>query len=263
MKNFLAAFFFTLASLSLVAGPGQQMLLAVKPAGGTPFSPSDIPGLMLWLKADGSVYNTGTTQATDGQTVETWVDASGSANSATQAVLGLKPTFQTNEINTSLPVIRFDGIDDVMLTPSIASTSTLTIFVVTKANSGANRYIVSFGPTVFSALLGNFGSAIVEIFDSPRLSVGALSTSAFNLFEVVKNGGGTSTTTYRNGVQIATDGSVSATTTGTWFIGSGPVADQYDGDIAEIIAYDTPLATGNRQLVEDYAGSKYGISITH
>ncbi len=36
MKRLLAAFFFTLASLSLVAGPGQQMLIAVGPAATPP-----------------------------------------------------------------------------------------------------------------------------------------------------------------------------------------------------------------------------------
>ena len=33
------------------------------------FCPLSISGCVLWLKADGDVYNTGTTQATNGQTV--------------------------------------------------------------------------------------------------------------------------------------------------------------------------------------------------
>jgi len=41
------------------------------------FANAQAPGnvssnLVLWLKADGNVYNTGTTQATSGQTVDKW-----------------------------------------------------------------------------------------------------------------------------------------------------------------------------------------------
>ena len=41
------------------------------------------------------VYNTGTTDATDGQTVATWADQSGNANDATQPTESSKPVFDS------------------------------------------------------------------------------------------------------------------------------------------------------------------------
>src|ERR1051325_4711729 len=72
-----------------------------------PFSPSDISGLKIWLKADAGAGSS------DGDAVGTWTDQSGTSHDFTQATSSKKPTYKTN-IQNSLPVVRFDGTDDEM-----------------------------------------------------------------------------------------------------------------------------------------------------
>src|SRR5439155_17313853 len=68
-----------------------------------PFSPAEIGGLKLWLKADALALN-------NNDPVSTWTDSSGNGNSPTSS--GTKrPTYKTNVLNGK-PVVRFDGIDD-------------------------------------------------------------------------------------------------------------------------------------------------------
>lgn len=61
--------------------------------------------LNLWLKADGDIYNTSTTQAVDGESIETWVDTSTDSRNATQASSAVRPSFYENEMNFN-PVVR-------------------------------------------------------------------------------------------------------------------------------------------------------------
>lgn len=80
-----------------------------------PFSPSDIAGLKLWLKADGSLWqDSGRTvvAAADGDPVGAWDDSSGNANHLMQITATKRPTLKTAIVNGN-PVIRLDGIDDV------------------------------------------------------------------------------------------------------------------------------------------------------
>src|SRR3954469_9648135 len=98
------------------------------------FLPSDLSGLVAWYKADGSVYNTGTTQATNGQTVATWVDSSPSAKNVVQASAGNKPTFVTNQVNGKA-VLLFDGVDDELAASGFSNNFARHVFVVLKINT--------------------------------------------------------------------------------------------------------------------------------
>ncbi len=64
------------------------------------FSPSDIVGLQLWLKADAGAFNdAGVTLATNGQTVRQWNDQSGNGNNFSQATEANKMTYSTGQQN--------------------------------------------------------------------------------------------------------------------------------------------------------------------
>jgi hypothetical protein len=94
-------------------------------AGATEFSPDSIAGLETWLKADAI-------GGADGDPVTTWQDSHTSDKDATGAS---GQTLQTNEIN-SLPVVRFDGTDDLMTVALTNSDATRTLFVVAKLQAG-------------------------------------------------------------------------------------------------------------------------------
>lgn len=70
------------------------------------FAPTDLAGLVLWLKADSLALN-------DGDAVASWTDSSGNGNTASQGTAANKPTYKAAIINGK-PVVRFDGSSDFL-----------------------------------------------------------------------------------------------------------------------------------------------------
>lgn len=89
-----------------------------KPSGKAPFSPSDISGLSLWLKADAGV-------TLSGWNVTTWADQSGNGRTVT---IGNSPTFTASSIN-SRPTIDFDGETQFVdaLTPAFVGNNNFSV----------------------------------------------------------------------------------------------------------------------------------------
>jgi hypothetical protein len=246
------------------------------------FDPLSISGCVLWLKADGNVYNRGTTQATDGQTVETWADASASNATVTQSTSDARPTFKANIVNGSKPVLRFTGNtgqDFFECTTNIFSGATAgTCFVVLAQTLDPPTADNSTGPAV-----GNFGSAsggspsdhsswtdgsIYDGFGSTgRKSVGNPST---NLATWHLRSARSATSDYKffiNGTQFYTTGSNTvgfrSSSPYGWIGRAVGTTFFFNGDVAEVLMYNSALGATDREAVEDYLGTKYGITITH
>lgn len=220
----------------------QYINLGIHESSGS-FSPTDISGLKLWLKADAI------TGKSDGDTVSTWSDSSGLGNDATA---GTAPIYKTNIIN-GLPVVRFSS--SILDTPSISWTNQ-TIFIV-GLGSGSNRYAVSFSSGSENALIYGFAANTLEIYNNPRLSIGTF--SSFSYATIIRTAS-TSTTVRLNGSQTGTTGTVSipgsgAVRLGNHFLGSNP----FVGDIAELLIYDAVVSGTDLTNVESYLADKYGL----
>ena len=227
------------------------------PAVAAPFSPTDIAGLEVWLKADGDVYNTGTTQATDGQTVATWVDASGNGNNATSIAA---PTFETNVINGK-PAIRWNG--DKMEVANFSGVQPTTIFlVVSRTTDGAAMTYID-GLDQFTQLVYcTSPSGTLAMYAGSGIGGTGPDTGDWGVISANFNGG--SSTAFLNGTSAIGAGNTGAGNAGGLTLGeSGGGSFGYDGDIAEVLYYDSTLSEANRELVEDYLGEKYGITITN
>jgi hypothetical protein len=242
-------------------------------AAGGSFDPLSITGCVLWLKADGDVYNTGTTQATDGQDVATWVDASGSGNDAT-GYGAVKPKFETNELNGK-PVVATNG-SHAYLKGSISLTgTTLTAFIVTTTGSAGSSFThlldlanASGGQYASTDACSAFVTIGAQTLSTARNSnppfpphsvtdgvhfVGTTQYTGSNA--EVRLNGGTAKTASSSGSFAITQYSISADPSGSSL--GGPC------EFAEILVYDSALGTTDREAVEDYLGDKYAITITH
>ena len=212
-----------------------------------PFTPTDIAGCVLWLDADQIIG------LNDGDSVTTWEDMSTNSKDATQSDAAKKPTYETNEIN-NLPVVRFAGPFHFLSTPSITMTS-MTIFAVLKATGSG--YPISFqNESNENALIYGFVGGTLEIYNNPRLQIGNITT--WKYISVTRESG-VGTTTYLNGSQTNTSGSVWTTNTGTISIGRNFAGDYWQGDFAEIVIYDTALNATDRESVETYLATKYNL----
>ncbi len=237
------------------------------------FSPTDVSDLKLWLKADSGLFDavsSGSAVAADGA-VARWEDQSGNANNLTQSTSGSRPLLKTNIIKSSLPVVRFDGSDDIMgiTTGSISATENTCIFCVVAPK---------FTPTAFGGHAFNpvfiFGSSCegrlcLQLSSNPQygtwLGVEApagttLTQDTFALLSVIKTS--SSAGVFR--INKASDGSFSGTWAGQ---GNGTGTDQLGGetpgfrnspvDIAELLIYTHNINSTERDNIENYLYTKY------
>ncbi len=216
----------------------------IKPGGGGGFQPSDIAGLKLWLKADSLAL-------ADGNPVSTWTDSSGNGNDATGSSTA-RPTYKTAIVGGK-PVVRFDGSNDVLAT-SFVTPSAHTIFVV---YNRTNLSPIGSGPggdgplwrgtNVWPSISSGFATLSTTIY-----------TGAWSYLALTWNGTSTSTGAWLNGADVFTLSSFPVAATDPLQLGSS-LDGFYSGDIAEVCVFDSLLNTTDRQLVENYFHTKYGI----
>lgn len=233
------------------------------------FSPDDISGLKLWLEADGI------TGLNDGDSVATWNDQSASNLDVSQSVAGRKPKYETNELNGK-PIVRFDSGDalSVSLTLSqIVAADAADIFVVLKqdGNETNNTTFQINAPDATNRLNSHMTWSNSIYFDMGDINSGARTSVAQpsgwdNAFHYVELYRPTS-----DAVEILVDGvviknatftdDIDITKTATFAVGAetDAGANGLRGDIAVILIYNRALTATERQDVEDYFTSKYGL----
>jgi hypothetical protein len=225
---------------------------------GAVFSPAGIAGLSFWLKApDTSTLwqeSTFTTPAGNGDVVGGWQDKSGLSNNATQTVTADKPTRQDNSIN-GLPTVKFDGTDDD-LDISVPLTNE-TIFVVC-------RNLVPAQTGTVIAQSGNFRMTYPTIgqmqyvHNGTLISVSSFTSSDANIFCAIQDGTNMSLSA-NNGTPVTSAVTPAAHT----YTRLGSRGSQFlNGDIAEIIIYNSALSAANVALVKNYLSGIYGIALS-
>jgi hypothetical protein len=209
---------------------------------------------ILWLKADAGV-------TTSGATVTAWADQSGKGNNA---VPYGSPEFSPNQLNSTKPVIYFDGTAYFVAPLSLPSTKARTIFLVGtyggtdgpqqgflnlanggqvdkgylfKSNGNDDSYWYNTGqvkfPTTYS--VGNYNIFTVENYTSGISNVGI-----FNEF---------------------LSGTVACPTADRVIIASRfeNLDETADCSIAEIIIYDGILTNEQRNTIINDLNTKYAI----
>lgn len=219
------------------------------------FSPTDISGLKLWLKADALGLS-------DNDPISSFTDFSGTANHAT-ATLTERPTFKTSIIN-GLPVARFDGSNDNLVFTSVAgANSTFVVGKINVAPASLSAYAVFIiystadsGRLCARISTTNWGTFLSSAAD---LSAGELLVSGTPVLLEMTSSSGGGTKLYRNGSLLASNASSSSNGT-TAAIGAEIGDTRFlNGDIAEIVVYDTVLSAPNRVLVENFLMDKYAL----
>lgn len=238
------------------------------------FTPLNIAGCQLWLKAgegiekdDGSAGYTAVTA--DGDGIKRWLDNSGNGNAATQATSGAQPAFVSGAVNGH-PVIRFDG-DDWLATPITTAFSDFVIFIAF-VDSGGNSPAARL---IDKDYVGGFwlGRSVTD----DQWGGGVKETTApYGIFTEFSSGAhvlssmrsGATHSVFGDG-EFRVSNSVDAGALNNAQVAIGvesPSSSQISFgkvDIAEVLIYDRALSDDQRQSVEDYLGTKYGITITH
>ena len=223
------------------------------------FSPTDIAGLVCWVRSDLGVTKTISDLVSD------WADQSGNGNNFT-ATGNARPTWVDTVLNSE-PVIRFNGGTNVLTGANFSSLTEAEVFLVVRADAdpaaiGSKSGLWHLGndATPFSThypftdgnVYESFGSKLRKATGNPALSLASfrnyncISTSA----EWTSNIDGTQHfTTATNTVSFAASSS----------LGKSVNVHYFDGDIAELILFDNKISTSDRAAIETYISSRYGI----
>ena len=225
--------------------------------------------LDAWYKADGAVYNTGTDQADDGETVATWDDAAGT-NDATQETAANKPTFESDEIN-GYPIVSFDSSNDFLsFSTASVKNSSYTLYAVGLRTDSSSSYAVgSPGGTANQDLHFGYSTNTQVRFgqwtNDLNVTVSAHNSPAltpFLLFGEFDSSVGHSVTEFRNGLKTEASNTNTVVLSGDKAGYLGRVSSNYyGGDLAEVVMYSRALSDSDEEKVQSYLALKYGISL--
>ncbi len=224
-------------------------------------------GLAVWFKADAGI-------TLNGSTVSQWADQSGNARNATQPTVAAQPELVSGAIN-GLPAVNFNGSDRMQFPLAVNGLTAMTIFLV-NANgvsyTGGGAHLYN-SPLFWDATanwgavyLSPFEQSVVWAFGTGQVNNAPIYTrpasigTAFTMTDVVKNG--TTENLYVGGTLVSTQtGKLAAiaNTQPTGNLGVGFLDTRWNGQIAEVIVYTVALTDAQRQQVEQYLKTRYGL----
>ncbi len=259
-------------------------------------------GLALWLKADAETFNTGTTLATNGQTVETWADQSRSDFDATNdgGVTNRAPTWVETDVNFNPGLNWNAGTDEIGFTLGSnfifapAADGGMHIFSSVEPETSLtggnrnNKWIYNFGNNnnsgVGIAAYGDRGNIVADgkvNFNIAPTASNFIAEGDFNT-----NAGTGDEKNYildgtianaNTGVDIDIDDS-GITQASTHGANQGPVSigrqsetnnlgnnsgRRFFGDMQEVIVYNQDISAIEAQRVRSYLAIKYGTTLSN
>lgn len=236
-------------------------------------SPSDISGLVLWLKPE-------SLSGSDGTQISSWADSSGNSYTVEQTVAGDRPVMTNNVIGT-FEAAYFDTSDRLAVTSAGALDATRnksghTVFIVMQTvatpvagnyfywnstdTAANNRATLAFNTTTTYRSTArrldadasfNSDSGDATVLASPKLLC-CIWDWANSDFKTWVNG-----TANINDTTFGTDGSTSDTASAAYQLGGR--SSYFDGWTCEWIVYNRALNDTERQAVESYINTKYAL----
>lgn len=237
--------------------------------GGSPFSPSQVSGMVYWFKGD-------VMGLADGTLIDSMADSSGNGYHADEGSTGSRPTAKTN-IQNGLSVARFAGGQGRQFgaNPSVEESAfdLATSSIFWAASRSAGQTLIAKNTTAFSdarrrkiqvrldggirAISGADGDSLLlsSGVNTANFHIGAVIAKANNNHDIVFNG---AVTNFTNTLQDSTfnDARVEI---GQAFANG---AERLTGDIGEIIIYSGDVGAAQRAAIIQYLGQKWGVTVS-
>lgn len=237
----------------LLAGPRRTLLRS------NLWLPTSLAGLKLWTRADVGVYQDAaraTVAASDADPVGGWQDFSGAGNHLSQSTSTKRGTLKVN-LQNGKPGVRFDGVDDFMDAAAavINSGTTFTIFLVHK--STGDLIWASTTATNNQVRVGQGGVHALSLYDSANNPISLTAAPARTVWTMAEYQNGPRF--WVNGVNRDNGGTLGAMHLNRFFIEGGGAITPFNGDVGEIVIYNTTLSDGDRVKVEAYLNGRWGL----
>jgi len=238
-------------------------LLTLGVGGAILIPPTGLSGLQYWFQGDQIVG------LSDGDLVATWPDGSGFGLNATQSSDIKKATWQTNEVN-GLSIVRFDGVDDSMVSPASAAMKPCTLFSLVKFVSGGITAQTIHGGTIVVGPLqwradNSAGTRFQRIIKQVTSVIGDgpvnILHDAYNVLIITYSSIG-EWAIYKNGALDASGTNNVALTASTLQIGANAgLAEFAKMDLEELGGYNRVLNDTERRQLVTYLGTRGGIAV--
>lgn len=204
----------------------------------------------LWFKADAI------TGLVDADAIDTWPDSSGNARNLTPLNNAYRPTWETGEKN-GLPVARFDGTNDHLVTAAFTLNQPATYFFVVKMLASGGYRTLADGNTVNSVTHWNSnGGAKWQQYAG---AFGAQQTvDTTNYFIVTSVVNGASSEMYVNGGAAAT-GNAGANNAAGFALGGRALGENAQMDVGEVLVFPSALGSTDRAAVRDYLNARWAV----
>nr|WP_226895437.1 FN3 associated domain-containing protein [Luteolibacter marinus] len=268
-------FRWTFPSVELTAGERLVVWCSGKDRNGTGAglsadSPDDIPGLVLWLRAEGEGY-------ADGQSAATWTDLSGHGNHGAAPSNASRPEFRAGAVNGKpafgftkvagqefrLPVSSFDGLTNL---------NNFTVFSVGSWTGGE-------GTSGFFGAWHSSGGATpthLEVGGDEAVSFRAGDMNRIEVTDVVRGGEWSVFSATLAGTQdsplarLFKDGSLIGSRAESpglipledldrMAVGNSQDDHHLDGEVAEVLLYNRPLDAAELAFLNVYLGTRYAL----
>lgn len=241
----------------LFPGPAAARRLAAAVA--APFSPLSIPGLLLWLKADGVLWQDSarTTPATlDGDPVGGMDDASGNGRHVTQATSTKRPTLRL-AVQNGRPVARFDGVDDNLRAAFTLNQPHTRFAVLLNRSSQVGNNLLLDGATNDSAYFYFTAANTATIYAGAGVSAAAAGTG-WNVWRGTFDGAASKVSVNAGAVTTGNAGAANAGGVSLAARGNG-IQFFCDCDVAEVLEYDSALSGADAAKVFAYLNGRWAI----
>jgi hypothetical protein len=227
---------------------------AVSAPGGLANGPISAPpssGLVGWYQASANC-------TTNGATLTTWTDSSASAiNLAGGTTPG---TCETNVVNGQ-PTVRFSSTSTGYQATSTVLNSGLTLLVVYRKTIGVTNGVLTDGATytAYPGLFYNGSATTLVLQESSQITGTVPDDGNFHIAAYSLSTAGAGAIDF-DGTQIAS-GTPGAVGGGGLTIGAfANRTNGFTGDIAEVLAYSSPLTLAQVQNASTYLANKYGLA---
>lgn len=234
--------------------------MVAAPAGAAAFAPSDVVGLILWVDySDATSLFTDTSRtvgvSADGNAIAGVSDKSGVGNHLTQATAAAKPTYKV-AIQNGKSVGRHDGGDHIVSLAAITQAQPYTIFATAKVTGVASTQGI-VGASAFVPALEVRAGPTWTMYAGTLLSAGVPETTNWHQLSAVYNGA--SSILRLDGAQIAAGAAGTTAWSNAISIGDeSNGANAWNGDIGEVLIYNSTISGANLTSIESYLKTKWG-----
>jgi hypothetical protein len=235
------------------------------------FDPTSISGLQLWL--DATNVNGDGSSISNGASVTSWTDRSGSGFTMTNTSGANRPTYNTSGLGTGYPSLSFTAAGASYLrntASSLFNNTSWDIYCVIKvANTTTHAGIlVEYPSTNWLWAAGASGSTNFSVYANggwalaPNTGPSLTTSQVYQLYSTGSQLGRRINGSFPGSV---TDQYVSysyGSRSGTRLIGifsQGSIWSNNNLDIGELIVYNTSLTTIQRQQIEGYLAWRWGL----